>query len=266
MHTDMKKDICEVATDCICDVALCVAYSTDPALDVYEDMELIIGDDAECSRGFTKLDTVIIEDTKGTQNVYLCYRMAEQMHPLSESTIVDMDLRCSKEAVTLIVTQSNGEQMEDTISLPKNKKNKGDAAVQGNVYLVTVQHARNLEDEDTDFLWLEDHNDVYVQIYGHGDEGEKVLQTPTINGATQPEWSDYLLLFDETKDGVGVYQSFTFKIYDEDVIVDDFLGETQAFLVSEIRKCDVDYSREMNIYRDDEKQSGVLFVTISKDC
>eukprot|EP01084_Bolivina_argentea_P016830 31438_1 len=137
--------------------------------------------------------------------------------------------------------------------------------IEGQMYHVLVSNARDVVDVDTDFMWIDNLNGVYVQVYGFTADPYKlkVLQTRAIDKYDEPEW-DETFIFDDNKEGNAAYTKFKFKLYDTDFI-DVFLGETQPFLVEEIKECDEWYSEEMTVYKDDNP-SGSVFVSISKDC
>ena len=107
------------------------------------------------------------------------------------------------------------------------------------IYQVLVENARGLNDEDADFAFFENDNDVYVQVWGYGSGDEKVLQTKTIDGSTRPEWNQ-IFVFRNTDDECGEYEYFKFKLYDDDTVLgqdvfgDDHLGDTLEFYVDDI--------------------------------
>ena len=81
-----------------------------------------------------------------------------------------------------------GRRGRDKGTKPKN--NVAVADISGAItYFVIVANARNLDNEDTNFLWIQNYDDVFVAISGYGVDDEKVLKTETIDGSTEPEWS-----------------------------------------------------------------------------
>ena len=139
------------------------------------------------------------------------------------------------------------------------------------VYKVVVENAKKLPDEDYDIIpFVENYNDVYVQIYGYGRIDIKVLQTKTADGTENPEWNDQTFVF-KNNEGNGDYTEFKFKLYDDDTVLgqdifgDDYLGTSEGFGTNEIIECDINYNKELRVARDG-KECGTLYVTISKDC
>eukprot|EP01084_Bolivina_argentea_P049813 91610_1 len=130
-------------------------------------------------------------------------------------------------------------------------------------YTVKVVRAHDLLDEG---MWT-GISDPFVEVYGYVNDGDdhKKFQTSVINENLNPEWNEQFV-FDEAEcsGNNDYYTKFVFKVYDKDVLGDDFLGETRTFETSDVKDCNEIYSEEMKLYRNGE-ESGSLFVEISKD-
>ena len=136
-----------------------------------------------------------------------------------------------------------------------------------NVYKVIVENVKDLT--------VDKEENIYVQIYGYAEDDIKVSQTRIIDQGIL-EWNDQIFVFDDNGEN-GQYKQFKFKLYQieedevkdedgEEILMDNYLGQTDGFRTSDIKECNMDYSKEMDILSIDDDQDGTLFVTIYKDC
>eukprot|EP00486_Rosalina_sp_Unknown_P015536 CAMPEP_0201593514 /NCGR_PEP_ID=MMETSP0190_2-20130828/191094_1 /ASSEMBLY_ACC=CAM_ASM_000263 /TAXON_ID=37353 /ORGANISM="Rosalina sp." /LENGTH=568 /DNA_ID=CAMNT_0048052729 /DNA_START=538 /DNA_END=2245 /DNA_ORIENTATION=- len=140
-----------------------------------------------------------------------------------------------------------------------------------NVYKVIIENIKELSTDK------DDGDNIYVQIYGYGDNDEiKVLQTESIEVDDNLEWNDQTFIFRDDEDTNGDYVEFKFKLYqnelekedgaDDNLFIDYYLGKTDGFKTSDIKECDMNYSKEMKVIKEGNDECGTLFVTVYKDC
>jgi len=103
-----------------CEWALCVSFSRNPFVDVYDDLEMILGDHASCSPGFQRIDTVVMPDKAGEpDSLYVCYKKVPQTDPMSSSTIIDLNLEHLGDRMRLVWIDKAGNMHSQTENIPK---------------------------------------------------------------------------------------------------------------------------------------------------